>query len=152
MPGPTSTLRRTRGAESWNGGGEGVVAFIQVVGFWSGGEEWRWKTLLWDDAPFTIQRGFGRPGVGRYRSRCPAMLDCCTDSTGAGGPARLLHVGWLYCIRGSHRGPGPAVGPTGVVVQTLPKRPGAGSNGGNDLDTEGHRGLLGSVRPLRVSA
>ena len=29
----------------------------------------------------------------------PHVLDCCTDSTGAGGPARLLHVGWLYCVK-----------------------------------------------------
>ena len=51
-----------------------------------------------DDAPVTIQRGFGRPGVGTHRP-LPHMLDCCTDSTGAGGPARLLHVGWLYCVK-----------------------------------------------------
>ena len=29
----------------------------------------------------------------------PHTLDCSTDTTGAGGPARLLHWGWLYCVR-----------------------------------------------------
>ena len=29
----------------------------------------------------------------------PHTLDCSTDTTGVGGPARLLHVGWLYCVR-----------------------------------------------------
>ena len=59
-----------------------------------------------DDAPVTIQRGFGHPGVRmlqvhlrRIYNPLPHMLDCCTDSTGAGGPARLLHVGWLYCVK-----------------------------------------------------
>ena len=42
--------------------------------------------------------GVGCPGV-RMHLPLPHMLDCCTDSTGAGGPARLLHVGWLYCIK-----------------------------------------------------
>ena len=46
-----------------------------------------------------IQRGFGRPRGWYATGPLPHVLDCCTDSTGAGGPARLLHVGWLYCVR-----------------------------------------------------
>ena len=34
----------------------------------------------------------------------PHTLDCSTDTTGVGGPARLLHVGWLYCAKAAKGG------------------------------------------------
>ena len=67
----------------------------------------------------------------------PHTLDCSTDTTGVGGPARLLHCGLAVLRESSLRGPGPARGPTGVISPTLPERPGAGSNGGIELGREG---------------
>ena len=59
---------------------------------------WRWKTLFGlcpccDTAGIWASRGKDATGP------LPHLLDCCTDATGAGGPARLLHVGWLYCVK-----------------------------------------------------
>ena len=123
----------------------GVWLFSCRSGGWLWICGWRWKTpggrcpchTAQSDsaAPIAIQWGFGRPGtVGRYR---PAALKCSTHHgpIRAGCPGWLLR-GWLHCAKAS-RAPGPAVGPTGVICPTLPKRPGAGSNGGNDLDTGG---------------
>ena len=111
--------------------------------------------LAMEDALWTVPllRYSGDSGVPGWRRTCRCPICSTAARTRPGrwsgtAPTRGLAV--LH--QGSLRGPGPAVGPTGVVVQTLPKRPGAGSNGGNDLDTGGHRGLLGSVRPLRVGA
>ena len=90
-----------------------------------------------DDAPFTIQRGFGRPGVRTLQARYPI---CSTAAwTRPGSAVRHGSYTWVGCtaLKQPKGGPGPAVGPTGVICPTLPKRPGAGSNGGNDLDTGG---------------
>ena len=129
------------------------------------GRRWRWKTpggrcpchtaQSESAAPIMAQRGFGRPGtVGRYR---PAALKCSTrhGPIRAGCPGWLL-PGWLHCPpeadvpRQRHsRAPGSSCrGRAGVIYPTLPVRPGAGHTGGFEFGVEGHRGLLGSVRPL----
>ena len=59
---------------------------------------WRWKTLF-GRCPCCDTAGVRASRGEDATSPLPHTLDCCTDSTGAGGPARLLHVGWLYCIR-----------------------------------------------------
>ena len=65
----------------------------------SGGEEWRWKTLLCGRCPFYDTAGVRASRGEDATGPLPHMLDCCMDSTGVGGPARLLHVGWLYCVK-----------------------------------------------------
>ena len=133
----------------------GSWSFRFCLVWWGGG--WRWKTpggrcpchttQSESAVPIMAQRGFGRPGtVGRYR---PAALKCSTHHglIRAGCPGWLLR-GWLHCAKAS-RGPGSSCrGRAGVICPTLPVRPGAGHTGGFEFGAEGHRGLLGSVRPL----
>ena len=125
------------------------------------GGGWRWKTpggrcpchtaQSVSGAPTTVQRGFGRPGgLGRYR---PATLKCSMHHgpIRAGCPGWLLR-GWLHCAKTS-KGPGSSCGGrAGVIIPAMPVRPGAGHTGGFEFGAEGHRGLLGSVRPLHEGA
>ena len=140
------------------GEGYSFVGFRFGV-LWGGG--WRWKTpggrcpcytaQSVACAPIMAQRGFGRPGRrGRYR---PATLVCSTrhGPVRAGCPGWLLR-GWLHCAKAS-KGPGSSCrGRAGVICPTLPVRPGAGHTGGFEFGAEGHRGHLGSVRPLHEGA
>ena len=125
-------------------------------GGWLAMEDARWTMpLLYGTErvrrPYAVQRGFGRPGAGgRYR---PAALMCSTRHglVRAGCTGWLLR-GWLHCAKAS-KGPGSSCrGRAGVICPTLPVRPGAGHTGGFEFGAEGHRGLLGSVRPLHEGA
>ena len=92
----------------------------------------------------------GVPGRGRYR---PATLKCSTHHgpIRAGCPGWLLR-GWLHCAKTS-KGPGSSCGGrAGVIIPAMPVRPGAGHTGGFEFGAEGHRGHLGSVRPLHEGA
>ena len=156
------------------GAGDSVVGVGTTFRFLGGG--WRWKTpggrcpchtAQGESAvPIMAQRGFGRPGtVGRYR---PAALKCSTHHglIRAGCPGWLLR-GWLHCPLRQRRtfstvdvprskdskGPGSSWrGRAGVIYPTLLVRPGAGHTGGFEFGAEGHRGHLGSVRPLHEGA
>ena len=88
----------------------------------------------------TLRSGAGRPArLGRYT--CPLPLTARRP-----GPIRagLRQVGFAWgmvpLLKDSPKGAGSSCrGPTGVICSTLPERPGAGSNGGNDYGGEGHR-------------
>ena len=133
----TPEADQRRGVSEWWGRRGGGVYSVVSRGFlfclvgWGGDGR---RSL--DDAPVTIQRGFGHPGVRMLQVRYPI---CSTAArTRPGSAVRHGSYTWVGCTALEQpRGPGPAVGPTGVSCPTLPKRPGAGSDGGNDLDTGG---------------
>ena len=95
--GPDDPPKADRLPSAGRGYSVGSRRFLFCLGWWGGG--WRWKTAPGLCPCCAIQRGFGRPRGWYATGPLPHVLDCCTDSTGAGGPARLLHVGWLYCVR-----------------------------------------------------
>ena len=104
-----------------------------------------------DDAPFTIQRGFGRPGVRTLQARYPI---CSTAAwTRPGSAVRHGSYTWVGCTALKQpKGAGSSCRPHRRNLSNIAEASGSREQRRKRLRHGGHRGLLGSVRPLRVSA
>ena len=156
-PRPSGDGFRLSAAGMTDGGGEGYS--VGGLGFvWCGGEGVGDGRLPVDDAlvirhrasPPSLLWPSGDSGVpGRWDATGPLPLNARRTTDRSGPDVRVGSYQVGCTVAKASKGPGSSCrGRAGVICPTLPVRPGAGHTGGFEFGAEGHRGLLGSVRPL----
>ena len=152
---PHSLLRATRGrALGWgvgipSGSGGRAIQLGRWISVLVGGVAM--EDALWTVPLLRYSGGSGVTGVGDAPARCPI---CSTAARTRPGPAvRHGSYTWVGCTALEQpKGAGSSCRPHRSSSSNIAEASGSREQRRKRLRHGGHRGLLGSVRPLRVSA